>query len=220
MARLLGHQPTAVLDSLPAPTPDTHIDTARGEQLWGGRLPHGQAIRRFLAEQSGGDGAAGGLRQWAAAPLAEQLQTAHRLRGAAANLCLPRLTQLATDLETDLKGPPGPQATATQSAWLALEAECDALAALVGPGDAAAPAAAGGLDRPEALRLVQHLAQALERGGLDDQALQDLGTALGADGQSRWTPVQQALDDFDFDLASRHLKALQAWLTDLGEDRA
>ncbi len=186
-------------DALPGAWRD--IDFERGTALWGSRDAHLDAIGRYLSAP-----------ETAPARLAEVIRggdltaahaLAHRLRGQAGNLALPKVAGLAGRIEAQLQA-----RNAIEALRLVAElqrAQTVALDALkaVAPAPAAAPppaAPAGpGADLPA---LAATLAAGLRRGELDDAGLDAVRAALRAG--NRTQPLQaleRAVDNFDFDTA-------------------
>ena len=187
------------------------LDAQAGASRWGDTTAWADAVQRFARAQ---------------APLADGLTvsarqaTAHRLRGAAANLALPRLAHAAGVVE----GLPA-QALADQQevAWErlqnALSATLEAIAELA-DGDAPAspahpvdrPTAATGLgetERQALLAQARALRSAFERGECLDDELEALCNACRPHVRpERLKALRQAADDFDFDAASGLLDEL------------
>ncbi|MDF3867190.1 PAS domain S-box protein [Pseudomonas denitrificans (nom. rej.)] len=208
MARLLGTAPAvrSALTSQPAPL--ATLDWNVGARLWGGPLPMARAIARFLDEQEASlitlENAVNDSDRAAVTALA------HRLRGAAANLALPRLAGAIGALEGAAEHGPADQlgstlervraefATVRESVPLVPEAVADAVDQAVGE--------AASQDLRDALQALQ---LALSRGGLDDQALERLrlGTAQG-EHREAFEALRYAIDDFDFDQALEWVRTL------------
>jgi len=184
---------------------DTCLDPVAGAQRWGDRASWMGALQRFARAQP---------------PLEDGLDTeaqkatAHRLRGAAANLGLPQLTRMAGVVEGLHAEAPADQ---RQAAWDGLKASMVATLTAVAqaadqpPGGdstppAAPPAQSSPLDDATRQALLQQAAAlrtAFERGECPDAELNVLCEAwrphAGAD---RLNALKQAADDFDFDAAA------------------
>ena len=181
------------------------IDWMRGRRLWGNEERHRQAIVAFLA----GHGDGGAMRnQLAVAPevLGAEL---HRLRGAAGNLALTRVTTLAGNLETALGE--GMEATLLASLLDRLIEELGNVADVleqierVGRGTAEDAAPLVG-DRLQLLAALDKLDAGLARGELLDDAYRMLSTTLP---KNLVRPLQDAIDAFDFDNARAALTRLR-----------
>lgn len=184
---------------------DLDVDWPRGIQLWGSQMAMAAAIRRFLGEHAGSCMDIERLLQDGAQTAAIEL--VHRLRGAAANLALLRISRLAGQLEHALKGK-----VALSAAQL-----LGALSSALGQAASELPAEPGedarvavsGHDWGELQEQVAQLRAALQHGELAEQALQRL---LGALPLPRGKALQDAFDDFDFERAERLLVELLGWL--------
>ncbi|QKE63427.1 PAS domain S-box protein [Aquipseudomonas campi] len=191
--------------TLPEDLPETSIDWPRGVQLWGSDTALLAAIRRFLAEHANVATQIADLLQRGEQVAATELT--HRVRGAAANLALLRLSRLAGQLEHALKGA---VPASTEELLTKLK---QALASL----PAALPELAAALDKPVAsavelaqLRpLIEQALAALQHGELAEQALQPLLAALPAE---RAQALDAAINDFDFERAAVLLAELLGWL--------
>lgn len=207
IARLLGATSAAHNAPAAATAPLATLDWTAGSRLWGGPLPMARAVVRFLDEQQASLRA---LEQAVAASDRTGLAAlAHRLRGAAANLALPRLAGAIGALENAAE-----QGTADQlaSSLERVRAEFAVVRESVPllPEIVAQPAEAPASALREALGALQ---LALSRGGLDDQALDRLSAGM-AHGEHRETfeSLRFAIDDFDFDRALEWVKTLSARL--------
>lgn len=204
MARLLGAAPAVRSSQASEPTPLATLDWAAGARLWGGPLPMARAIGRFLDEQ---EASLAALESAVNEGDRTSITTlAHRLRGAAANLALPRLAGAIGALEGAAEHGPAEQlgsalervrmefATVRESVPLVPDAVAEAV------GEAASE------DLHDALQALQ---LALSRGGLDDQALERLrlGTAQGKHREA-FEALRYAIDDFDFDQALEWVRTL------------
>ncbi|MDR7332005.1 MHYT domain-containing protein [Roseateles asaccharophilus] len=219
LARVLGLAPV----SLPASENEaasestvdaTVLDLTQAVKLWGHASAWRRALRRFAVEQ-----ADGGPRLMALLRAGEWLEAralAHRWRGVAGSLALPRLLAAARPLEEDLRLGLYEQAVAGGATLVA--ALDEALQAITELGDASAasspmpldnsprpaPAAVAGMVPPELLR---RLEEALRHGELDDAGVHELSAHVGAE---RCAALVEALDQFDFDAALRELRRLVA----------
>jgi PAS domain S-box-containing protein len=198
----------------PAPQPDTAcLDAAAGVRRWGGRERWLSALQRFPQGQAP---------RLEGLTAAERKAAAHRLRGAAANLGLPRLTHAAGVVEGMLADAP----TAEQdAAWWALERALQetliaiddatqaghahaAAEAVTAPLAASAPTF-GPAERAAALGRARALREAFERGECLDEELNALcASCSGHLPEARLSAVQQAADNFDVDTAARLLAEL------------
>ena len=216
IARVLGEAlPEAVVTTSPDSAPGTVaptqlIDWDQGLRLWGSRAALDDAIRRFL-------GANIGLEKEFARLLdggqpGAVVEQAHRMRGAAANLALGSLAQLAGQLEQLLKADELQAASALlEPLGEALRAVDEKLAAVTLVEEPrGAPTRTISMSRIQAL--LDEAYTALRRGELADTALEALGSSLpelgqGALGQA----LEAAVQDFDFDRAEEVLKQLLEW---------
>ena len=223
MARVLGLPVGApALQPVPppagpaiAPSAQASIDWERGSRLWKQRALLCSAIARFASEHA--STAAALQEQLAQGHLDGVRALAHRLRGAAGNLALPRLQRLAQRIEEAALA----QDAAALSALVAvmpaaLQAVVQAL-----PGDATAAVQAPGAaqhapltpaQRTQAHAAAQALEQALARSELTQEPLDRLGQLLPA---AALGPLLEAIDCFDFDQARAQLQQLHAHWTDL-----
>lgn len=245
MARVLGlgaaHAAVAQLSGAsPAcqRTPALVIDWPRGLSLWQQAAPLLAAIRQLLAESERVLQQA--QRLHAAQDGAGLQALAHRLKGAAANLALPGLQEVAANWEAAIKQQSGWAAPAMedflrqlQQAYAALHLAFEALArqqqdaalatapAALSAGSSAAAAEAGA-GQPSADGSMLSAAQRL---ALQDACLHlEQGLLIGElPGQAlaileQYLPQQQlqallaALDRFDFAEGQRHLNVLRATL--------
>jgi two-component system sensor histidine kinase/response regulator len=182
------------------------IDWERGADLWGSGATLTQAIRRFLEENHAVPGQLAALLQHPDQDAARYL--AHRLRGAAGNLCLQTLAHSAHVLEDLL-----PSAHPEQ-ARLALQDVAAAMAAVdleLNDADTEPAPLSTSLAAPPAQRhhLLQTLLTTTRHHALDEATLAQLGQALRNAGQSaRVAALESALMAFEFDTAQRLLEAL------------
>ncbi|BDT66774.1 sensor histidine kinase RcsC [Comamonadaceae bacterium OS-1] len=195
------------------------IDWERGADLWGGGATLTKAIRRFLEENHAVLPQMTALLQHKDREAARYL--AHRLRGAAGNLCLPTLAHSAHVLEDIL-----PSAQPEQ-ARLALKDVSAAMAAVdLALNDAdtePAPLLPASAPPPAVPAHCHHLLHTLlattRRNTLDETTLEQLGQALRGTGQSaRVAALESALMAFEFDTAQRLLEALLLELAPRAEE--
>ncbi len=225
IARVTGCTPLGLADKEATPeataNDDACLDPVAGVRRWGDHPSWMGALQRFARAQTPPED---GL------DAAAQKATAHRLRGAAANLGLPQLTRVAGVVE-------GLHADATaeqrQAAWQELKDAMARLLQTVGeasqganamaPTSPAAPVVAqiaevarttpaATLDdatRQALLQPARALRSAFERGEcLDDDLLALCEAWRPHTDAARLAALQQAADDFDFDAAARLLAAL------------
>ncbi len=239
IARLLSLQAALKEARPPAPAsaqpglPDVTVDWASGIALWGRIDPLVSAIRRFLNEQLD---LADRLRQAQQRPGAQALAgLAHRVRGAAGNLGLQAVYRLASRLEGQAQDGAPPQSLLQLIDQLeqALEAVARELrqrypaaglpAGGKGPGEGGGDGQAAGT--PAAMPLLpaaagpwlERIIAALQSGELDGQAMQALLRILSTE---QLQPLQQALDNFDFERAQDCALQLQKQLCSIEGDRA
>ena len=208
MARLLGQACTRTAPGAAA-TAQGLFDWQRGAALWGGPLAMTLGIGRFLDEQADCPQV---LREAFAAAQWDELQAqCHRLRGLAGNLGLPALHSLLAELE---------QTAAGQSAGScqSLLDELPRLLALIAanlpqqpqalPSTAASvPAPLDGARLQELLADLHSLQAALQRGALDEAALQRLAP-LAAVLPDELAALQGSVENFDFEQAGQWLEAM------------
>ena len=192
---------------------DALFDWARGASLWGGPLRMAEAIAAFVRDQQDLVPRLSALLE--AADWSGGYGAAHRFHGAAANLALTQLTQLGQAL--------GEAFNAQDSSRLrTLLGELEQALQVVSERvpqvpDGTPPVSPSAVD-PQALREAgDRLRQAVQRGGLDDEALGILEQGLAGARQAGVARVRQALDDFDFDQA---LDALDQVLQHLHDEEA
>lgn len=212
MARLLGGQ-----DGTRTPSGQTMsveeglFDWVRGSQLWGGPLRMAQAVGAFVVEQR--TLVASIRRLLEAGEWDEGRALAHRLHGAASNLALTHLTQLARSIEHAFgvhneDSLQGLLAELEQTLKTIIEVvpqvpEWGSVAeiAVIDPGMLS--------ERLRQLRVV------LARGGLDDASLSSLEqTLIGTSYAEVMGELRTALDEFDFDQALVTLDRLLLQLQD------
>ena len=216
IARVTGCTPLGVTDQplghddQASPDHDALLDPVAGARRWGDHASWMDALQRFARAQTppphGLDAQA-------------QKATAHRLRGAAANLGLPRLTLAAGVLEgLHADAPAGQRQAAWQALWDAMAATLQALGSTTASStldtSALPPPAPPSLrlddhTREALLDLARTLRSAFERGECLDGELAALCEAWQPHAPAdRLAALQRAADDFDFDTAARLLAAL------------
>ena len=180
------------------------IDWMQGRRLWGSEERHKQAIAAFLLEHA--DSAA----RLRAANGSEALAAGlHRLRGAAGNLALSRVSGALVRMEDVLRN--GEQVVTAAM----LDSLADELANVVdvlGHVVVDAPArvvAAAVLDPQQLAAVLDQLDEGLAHGELLDSAFRILCEALPP---ARTRKVCDAVDAFDFDAAREALADVRAWL--------
>ena len=195
------------------------IDWERGTDLWGSGAALTQAIRRFLEESHAVPTQLAALLQQPDLEAARSL--AHRLRGAAGNLCLQTLSRSAQVLESIL-----PSAQPEQ-ARLALEDISAALAAVdleLNDADTEPAPLYPMLDTPpvttaQCHQLVRTLLEATRRNTLDEATLAQLGQALRSNGRgARMAALESALTAFEFNTAQKLLSTLLQELAPYAEE--
>ncbi|MBT0961308.1 PAS domain S-box protein [Denitromonas iodatirespirans] len=210
IARVTGQALTDTRRHLPASVEtdgSTVADWQRGIALWGDADALCRAVRRFLDSFAGSAELLAGL---ATAGEHEALcQHVHRLRGAAANLCLPAVSTLAMRIESEAAAG---RVDALPTLCNALKDALDAVAAELAqhghrPDAAAATTpAAGGEDIPA---LARALHDTLTHGEFDDAVLGRLLDSLKAAGRGTVASrIEKAIDEFEFPAAQSALAAL------------
>ena len=213
----------------PPPPAPSGIDLEAGRARWLDDQAYHRALRRFAQDEM----------TWLTAPeqtacpdtSLEAQQWAHRLKGAAANLGLNSIARAAHQVEV-VCHPMSPSQTSPQlpQRWAdlrrAMESTLPQIATLVSPlavDDQSvqapvdpAPAAA----RPSSQQRetwqdqAQRLRAAFQRGEPLDPLFQTFCQSIGPHApQLTLKALEQALDDFDFEAAIRHLDSLLASLT-------
>lgn len=193
---------------------DACLDPVAGAKRWGDHASWMGALQRFARAQTPPED---GLDAEA------QKATAHRLRGAAANLGLPQLTRVAGVVEGLHADAPAEQ---RQAAWDELKAAMASMLKAVddsggpalddavkhggqAPAQAAPPSLLDGATHQALLQQAQALRSAFERGECLDDDLSALCEAWQPHASAtRLAALKQAADDFDFDAAARLLAAL------------
>ncbi|MFG6413676.1 MHYT domain-containing protein [Roseateles sp. DC23W] len=219
LARVLGlapaHAPAADDRTPDEGMPDAAVlDCAQAVKLWGHASAWRRALRRFAAEQA--DGGQRLLALLRAGQWLEARALAHRWRGVAGSLALPRLLAAARPLEDDLRLGLHERALNGGTALVAALDEVLQAIADIGeaspasspmPLDAVPPPARSAVPGSVPPDLLQRLEQSLRHGELDDAAVRELSAHLGA---ARCAGLVAALDEFDFDAALRELRRLAA----------
>lgn len=186
------------------------IDWEKGRQLWGSEQRHAAAIRQFLADF--GDIV---HRMRAMLDKPDELAAhAHRVKGAAANLALSRVAGISDAIE---RTQPPQDTSAIPSLLNRLADELINVGETLGHVDGAREIAPSSpfadVDRPAALIALQKLDVALAHGELAEASLAALAETLPA---ADLTPLNRAIDAFDFDAARHAITALQMRYTTEG----
>jgi PAS domain S-box-containing protein len=189
--------------------PVVPVDTEQGGFVWGSADALHLAIRRFLAAHA--DASTRLAAQWRERDLPAMGALAHRISGAAGNLALPALHDLAGQLEHALKHN---ELDAVPMLLTTIEGAFEAIRQTVDPMAGAVEVVADTRSAPDLARnAVQTCARrvigALHRGALDDGALSDLARVLREHGwTNRAASLESAIADFDFDRAEGLLQPL------------
>ncbi len=197
------------------------IDWNKGAQLWGDQDQHCRQLQRFLKEW-----------QQALPQLinstdqTERAATLHKLRGAAANLALSRLTELVINLEQEHMILPYEKANGTlfnSQISNQLNAEFEMLAQALHEvvkitsnndtqsSELRPPATTENI--VHLLKLCATLDQALAHGEFDEASLQSLAALLP---NEEYAPLDQQINAFDFDKARQLLAQLQQHYAEQG----
>ncbi|MFZ4287561.1 PAS domain-containing protein [Variovorax sp. HJSM1_2] len=209
---------TQTASAAPAKAAGHVIDHAAGAALWGSSATHATAVARFakdIAELS-----TRLTQQACLADTSELRQTAHKLRGMSANLCLPLLSKRLAALEAAAQKMDGPSVQGLMPEVLrALEDVAAAAAANAVPnGPAIAPAAhQSGSSEADTPQLLQALGRAtmaqIQHGEFDEPAILRLTHAMHRLGhQNEADALYNALQDFEMDEAHN---VLSSWLDTL-----
>ncbi|QEI04700.1 PAS domain-containing protein [Pigmentiphaga aceris] len=228
IARVVGMNPARVIPAadLPRPLPpesqdaepaeaaqadNRAIDHEQGGFVWGSADALNLAIRRFLAAHA--DASTQLATQWNQRDLTAMGALAHRITGAAGNLALPALHDLAGQLEHALKHN---ELDAVPVLLSTIEGAFEAIRQTVDPMAGTAAAAPDARAAPDLARnavqvCARRVIEALHRGALDDGALADLARTLRDHGwTARAASLEAAIADFDFDRAEGLLQPLLA----------
>ncbi|APW36582.1 hypothetical protein RD110_04650 [Rhodoferax koreense] len=237
-ARSAPSAPALAPGALAPPT----IDWTAARLLWGGSRAHANAITRFLQEHATFCDALASLLAQGSVEAARQ--AVHRVRGAAANLCLAALAQAAAAMEKVLQVEPvdllraAAMLPALRQAWRAIElqrGQIDAHAAHAdnpdppstvhqragataatepGPPSAATPVPT------ETLALARGAITSLQRGELDEASLQAVGAAMRGGGDAAVADMfEAALGDFELTRAEQLLRAWRDQFPPLADER-
>ncbi|MED5490726.1 PAS domain S-box protein [Halopseudomonas pachastrellae] len=200
MARVLGLRVTdAANDKGSTDQAAPLIDWAGGELRWGNRAALEQAIHRFLEELPGQLAELDQVLEQQALEQARRL--AHKLNGSAGNLSLQALRLLASELEAKLAAGQNDTETLRQALHTcALQSR----AAAPVPAPAQTGVAGETLDAAARDSLIEKLITVLQRGEVNEQALQRLAGNLTSEQRMA---LDQALDNFDFAAAIALLEA-------------
>ena len=182
-----------------ADAPDA-LDLRRGLQTWGTRPNYQRYLRKFAAAY---DGVVARLRRdLDAGNTGAVAALAHKLGGAAANVALPAVTDLARRLETALANPVAAAAlveeldVAMGAALAAMQEIAPPMANLALPAASLAPCAA-------LLPLLERMTAALEE-GMPEPALAALAELAPHVPPALLAPIAECIDDFDWPGAARH----------------
>lgn len=192
IARVLGllvsnNEPKAIAEDAGARL----IDWAGGERRWGNRDALAQAIQRFFAELPS---RLAELDQALTDRALDQARAqAHRINGSAGNLSLQVVQQAAADLEKQLAEDDPRQLSACHQALLTAVEQTRAALPEVAPRSSREVSTS--LTIAERHALIDKLITVLNRGEVNEQALQQLAKALQPEQRQA---LEQALDDFDF----------------------
>ncbi|MBR7799833.1 PAS domain S-box protein [Undibacterium fentianense] len=191
--------------TLKHPVHGSVIDWSQGQQLWGSEQRHQQAIHQFLGNFRD---TAPRLRQLLDNPseLAAQI---HKLKGAAGNLALTRVSHLSETIETEL----------SQQHFDSLNGLIDRLAdelhnvnEAIGTSKPIAPTSehtkepTNPIDHARLLHLLQELDDALKHGELAEDVLTELASQLPA---TDLAALDQTINSFDFEAARQLVLNLQ-----------
>lgn len=201
IARVLGLQLADEVSLKPATARGPQlVDWYAGEQRWGDRQALIEAIQRFLADLPA---RLAELEQALQQPSAEQARSlVHRINGSAGNLSLQQLQQAAAELEKRLTQTPTPALADALHALLTAAEQTRA--AMPEPGQRRHHKSHSTLSREQRQHLVDNLITVLNRGEVNEQALQQLADTLE---QDKRQALEQALDNFDFATAISLLEA-------------
>lgn len=204
IARVLEIEVEAQPDPAPSLAPlvrGSVIDWAQGKRLWGSEERHKQAIAAFLGEHAG---SAAVLR---AGDVGEAAAKLHRLRGAAANLALSRVTAIVARMEEVLREDGGSLPAGMLDS---LADELANVADVLGRVVPERPVTVAALpDRQQLAAALEQLDEGLAHGELVDGAFRTLCEGLP---EPRMRQVCEAVDAFDFDAARKALADLRPWL--------
>ena len=189
------------------------VDWQRGTALWGGRDALQRAIGRFA--KTNGDSTALLAREIDRGSASVAGHLLHRLKGAAANLCLVQIEGILGRIEQALHH----QASVAELLQQ-LAAAFAALAAEVGEGaDAGVDSVASvadtsvPLDHAAAEAALHRAIASLEGGQLDDALMADVTALLAPHARQRQLQtLAGAIDDFEFARAAAVLRQLLEWL--------
>ena len=222
IARVLGLEGGVPVEAAAVPAaPREVLNRRAGLHRWSNREDaYAEALDHFSRQYAQLDGA---MRLHAAGGEHVQLRMlAHKVRGAAANVGLERLSDALATLEQATNAVPTDERHAAEALGVAGQALEAALAAIGNVAATPVPATPGaGIDLTRAQRAGGVLLEALRRGALNDGAMTSLAVALAAHPAiTRVVQVQSAIADFDFDLALDHLEAVLAILGTESSDGA
>ena len=192
IARCLGLTTTATSATQTTNAGRLIVDWKSAEQRWGNRTLLLKAIQRFCADNTKPD--AFFMRAENQQQHLQAQQEAHRIKGAAANLGLSALVQAAQKIE---------QST-TMDSHLFNEIKT-AFDNIIAATNEIAPKKTDGHSSNSFNRaLLQKLADAYAHGTFDDEAYRELTQTVSPD---TLAPLEQALDQFDFDSAATIIRS-------------
>jgi PAS domain S-box-containing protein len=204
MARVLGLDTDMSGSAAAHPVAAAHvqdIDWIEGERRWGSAEALAAPLGRFIARsESTLEGMREALLRGDRASAAAAM---HRLRGAAANLALPRVQLLATAVEAAMAGGAATEAVLARLGDLA--AALDAAGrALADTAEAVGTPASDHGSRAELAEHLRELLDLLRQGRIDSARLDALAGLLPA---GRYRNLRNAVDDFDLELAALCLES-------------
>jgi CheY-like chemotaxis protein len=189
------------------------VDWQRGTALWGGRDALARAIGRFA--RTNGDSTALLAREIDRGSASVAGHLLHRLKGAAANLCLVQIEGILGRIEQALHHHASVAELLQQlaAAFAALAVEVGEGADAGVDGGASVAATSVPLDHAAAEAALRKAIASLEGGQLDDALMADVTTLLAPHAQQRQLQtLAGAIDDFEFARAAAVLRQLLEWL--------
>ncbi|MCH8498157.1 MAG: PAS domain S-box protein [Marinobacter sp.] len=204
IARVVGVEVTDTREGVMSATETAVIDWIKGEQLWGSRAAHEKAIRVFIGDLKNRPDTIFPLidRDANLAPL-----TAHRIRGAAANLCLVALSQKLAELEALLLAGEIERGEAVAGqAQACFEDVMAGLSAAMATSESVKDAGSSKLDIETLRVVIGQLIDQLEHGEVPAQALDQLGGSLPGEFLSQ---VRSAVENFELEEAAELLRSYE-----------
>ena len=190
------------------------IDTSLGVETWGDEHAYRKQLKRFA------EGFLKNYSQLRAAFLNGEMDEAvslvHALKGAAGNLAMPRVARSADKLVAALRDPAnGDCQLLLDDLTAAMSKAREVIQDLHVDDEAVSELVA---DWASASRLLEIQLSDFARGVVDEARLEALAIALGreATSESFWN-LRQAIEDFDFDAAGLHARALLQRCREEGE---